>query len=124
MRNIAFTLFCTFLFSFSLAAQTVNKTLEPAMKSGNAKAIAKYFNTQVELALPEGEDKYSKSQAEKLLASFFEATQPNGFTTMHSGASKNELSYIIGRLQTEKGSYRVSVYLRGDVIEQLHIDTE
>ncbi len=42
-----------------------------AIKSGNAAEVAKYFDSTVELTLPEKSSSFSKSQAQLVLRDFF-----------------------------------------------------
>ena len=112
---------CITVFSF---AQSVSETIEPAMKSGNSKALSQKFAQQLDLSLPGHDNTVQKAQAEKLLKNFFQKHPPTSYQTMHQGESKSGLTYMIGALKTSKGDFRVSIYLRGEVIEQLRIQSE
>jgi len=41
-----------------------------AMKTGNASSVAKYFDNNVEISMPDKSNSYSKSQAELVLKDF------------------------------------------------------
>ena len=42
-----------------------------ALKSGNAAQLARYFDTRVDISLPNKSDNFSKNQAEMILKDFF-----------------------------------------------------
>ena len=64
-----------FGFTSNNSKQIDYKPLELAMKSANAKGIAKFFDEQIELTIQGGEfniqNSYSKSQAQSILSNFF-----------------------------------------------------
>lgn len=111
MKLIFSILSFTMLFGFTSnnSKQIDYKPLELAMKSANAKGIAKFFDEQIELTIQGGEfniqNSYSKSQAQSILSNFFEKNAVENFETKHSGSSSWS-KYIIGYLNTEQGKYR------------------
>lgn len=98
-----------------------------ALKSGNSKELAMYFNSQIELLLLDKKDVYSKIQAEIVMKSFFDNNKPISFTVLHEGGS-NSSAFAIGNLATENGTYRVYCLLRRNSsvmrIHQLRIERE
>ena len=121
---VSITLF--FGFSHTIIAQDLPEGISAAFKTGNAKELSKYFNTNVDLTLLEKQDIYSKSQAELILKDFFSKNQPSGFTVLHQGGKEGS-KYVIGNLVTSKGTYRISLLLKNQnntqVIQQLRIET-
>lgn len=97
-----------------------------ALKSGNAKDLAKYFNSNIDLTIIEKQDIYSKTQAEIILKEFFVKNIPSNFTIMHQGGKEGS-KYVIGNLVTSTGTYRVSLFLKlqgvTQVIQQLRIES-
>ena len=97
-----------------------------ALKSGNAKELAKYFNTNIDLTLIDKQDIYSKTQAEIILKEFFSKNTPTNFSVMHQGGKEGS-KYVIGNLTTSTGTYRVSLFLKNQdnaqVIQQLRIES-
>ncbi len=97
------------------------------VKAGNAKTLAKYFNNNIELAVPGNDDVYSKSQAEQLLHSFFQRNKPQSFKLIHKGG-KEGARYLIGNLKCGPKVFRVYMLLKtldGKVyIHQLRIEKE
>lgn len=93
------------LFCFSQDAANSEK-INNAIKKGNAKELAQFFNSSIELVVIKNENVYSKSQAELILADFFKKYKPVGFSVQHNGQSKNS-KYAIGTLNTKLGSFRV-----------------
>ena len=97
-----------------------------ALKSGNAKELAKYFNPNIDLTIIDKQDIYSKTQAEIILKEFFSKNIPSNFTVMHQGGKEGS-KYVIGNLITSTGTYRVSLFLKlqgvSQVIQQLRIES-
>ena len=96
-----------------------------ALKTGNAKELAKYFNVNIDLTIIDKQDIYSKTQAEIILKEFFSKNTPSNFTIIHQGG-KEDSKYVIGKLTTAAGNFRVSLFLKNQdttqVIQQLRIE--
>lgn len=121
---VSITLF--FGFSHVLSGQDFPDGISQAFKTGNAKELSKYFNTNVDLTVTEKQDIYSKSQAEIILKDFFSKNPPSGFSILHQGGKEGS-KYVIGNLTTSNGTYRVSLLLKNQnnsqVIQQLRIES-
>ena len=76
------------------------EAITSAIKTGNAKELAKIFNANIELVLLDKEDVYSKTQAELILKEFFTKNQPSNFTIVHQGGADDGAKYVIGNLKT------------------------
>ena len=98
-----------------------------AIRSGNAANLAKYFNVNVELTLSQGEEIYSKDQAELILKDFFSKHVPNSFDILHKGGKEGS-RYAIGNLSTTNGNFRVTILIKlkdsQPYIHQLRIEEE
>ena len=99
-----------------------------AVKNGNYKEVAKYFNVRVELKIDEAEDIYSKSQAEIILRDFFSKNSAVNFTIKNKGESAKGLPYIIGDYQSSNGNFRTYFLFKQEsanlFIQELHFDKE
>ena len=104
------TIFC-FIFSFSARAQDFDNIVG-AFKNGDASAIAKNFEGNVEITIKTGGTSYSKGQAEMVLKNFFNAHKPKTFTVAHDGTSPQGSKYFIANLTTSAGNYRTYVYAK------------
>jgi hypothetical protein len=82
-----------------------------ALRSGDAEALSKYFDDNVELTLPVKSDSYSKAQAQVILKDFFGNNGVKGFELKHKGDSPGG-HYCIGTLQTKSGNYRAHVFMK------------
>jgi hypothetical protein len=98
-----------------------------AIKEGNASELAKYFNNNVELALSDIDDMYSKNQAELIIEDFFKNHPPTGFDILHKGG-KETSRYAIGNLTTSNGKFRITILIKiqedKSLINQLRIEKE
>ena len=78
MKKILYSLaIIVLLCSFVLISFT---EIVNAIKSGNAKEVAKYFDTTVEITLPGISSSYSKAQAEPVLRDFFNSNDAVSYT--------------------------------------------
>jgi len=120
-----------FLSAFSIAifafAQGGIDDVISAMKSGNASGVTKYFDSYVDITMPDKSSNYSKSQGELILKDFFSNNGVKSFEVKHKGNNDNG-DYCIGTLQTKNGNFRTTVYMRmkGDrqVIQDIRIQQQ
>jgi hypothetical protein len=114
-RNLFFiiALFLFFSLSEQASAQSeVINDLRAALKAGSSKELVKNFNTTVELNFEGQKSNYSRSQAELVLKEFFKKYPPTDFQYIHQGASKQGLTYVIGKYSFESGSFRVLILIK------------
>lgn len=102
------------------------KAIHGAFESGDAKRLGTYLAAGVDLSIRDVEGVYSQDQTIQILTRFFSDNPPSLFKQIHSGKSKSEDYFYIGDLQTSKGNYRVTYFLKnaenGFVIKQLRIE--
>ena len=112
----------------SILVADIYTEINGAMKSGNFKTIANYFNSSVELNIPGADGLYSKAQAELLMKDFFAKNTPKNFTLKHDGISQDGSKYSIGALETSAGSFRTYYYLKNNngsfLIKELRIEKD
>ncbi len=116
---------------FSYASNTLYNDIPDgiiiAIKEGNASELAKYFNNNVELALSDIDDMYSKNQAELIIKDFFKKHPPTSFDILHKGG-KETSRYAIGNLTTSTGKFRITILIKikedKSLINQLRIEKE
>jgi hypothetical protein len=96
-----------------------------AMKSGNASQVAKYFDNNVEITMPDKSNSYSKSQGELVLKDFFTTSMVKSFDVIHKGENAGS-QYCIGNLITKAGTFRTTIYMKqkGDqqVLQELRFE--
>lgn len=99
-----------------------------AIKKGNSTDVAKYFNTTIDLAIPNNEGTFSKTQAELILKDFFTKNPPKTFTVNHNGSSNDGSLYAIGTYTADSGSYRTYFLLKKSgtnyLIQKLEFESE
>ena len=103
--------------------------INEALRSGNADALGAYFGPSVEIAILDVEDRYSKTDAIRVMKDFFAKNRPAAFAQVHQGESKGgSMHYAIGELRSGPSNYRVYVLLQESAgkysIQQLRIDRE
>ena len=82
-----------------------------ALRTGNASAVGKYIDENVELTLPDKTDNYSKAQAIMILKDLFANNSVLGFEAKHKG-DNNGSQFCIGTLRTKSGDYRTTVFMK------------
>jgi hypothetical protein len=128
--RLLFVCLSFFLLSFDVEQQlTVPEEIYSAIKVGNSKVLAKYFNANVELVILDKEGVYSKTQAELILRDFFSKNIPSNLVKRHEGKSGKEASkYVICTLTTAKGQYRVYFVMKSNngefTIHQFRIEND
>ena len=96
-----------------VAAQTdISGNVREMIRAGASKDLAKFFNTTVEVGLDGNKSNYSQTQAEFVMKDFFAKNAPSGFEYIHQGSSREGLKYVIGKLNSATGSYRVYILFR------------
>ncbi|MFZ9980726.1 MAG: DUF4783 domain-containing protein [Cyclobacteriaceae bacterium] len=88
-------------------AQEVFNPMKTALKAGDASALAKQFNQQIDVTLNGNQATYSKAQAEIVFRDFFRDNPPSEFSIIHTGSSKGGLQFAIGKYTSRKISYSV-----------------
>jgi hypothetical protein len=118
-----------------LAAGTVFASLDiysdisDAIRSGDARAVARFFGSTVDLTILRQEEVYSKAQAEQVLRDYFSKNTPRSFNLIHKGVSKEGAKYAIGTLVTTQGiEYRTYFFVKqsasGEVIQELRFEKQ
>lgn len=111
-KLILFLIFAPLVFFSAASTLDPYEDIANAIRSGDAKSVARYFSSSVDLTLIGQEDVYSKAQAEQILKDFFNKNTPRSFSIIHRGESKDGSKYAIGNLITSNGSYRVYYYFK------------
>ena len=82
-----------------------------AIRSGNSAEVAKYFDSRVDIALPDKSDTYSKAQAEMIIRDFFNSKGVTGFEVKHKGENGGA-QFCVGILKTKNAEYRTHLFMR------------
>lgn len=97
-------------------------------KQGNAHELAKYFAANVDMAVLESTNVYSKTQSELILEKFFKENKPTAVKIFHRVSSNANYQFGVVILSTDKGKYRVAFTLKEAGTEttliELRIETE
>lgn len=126
---LVLTVTSTIFASFVLRQQyDIITDIAGAIKNGNSADVAKYFNTTIDLTVPDNEGTYSKTQAELILKDFFTKNPPSSFTVNHNGSSNDGSLYAIGTYNADSGSYRTYFLLKKSgtsyLIQKLEFESE
>jgi hypothetical protein len=101
-----------------------------AISAGDAEALGRYFDETVEISIANRANIYRKPQAVAAVKNFFTDNKPRSFSQVHQGASPgNDSQYCIGNLSTDKGAFRVYIYIKQGpggqaLIQELRFDRE
>ena len=98
-----------------------------ATKKANAEELSTYFNSKVELVLPQKSGVFSKSQARLVLEDFFTKNPNTQFKIIHQG-DREKSSFAIGKYRTTNKVYRfyflTKTKNKQTYIHQLRIEKE
>jgi hypothetical protein len=95
----------------------VNEKVTRSIRSGDAKELAKYFNSNIQLILPSDEGRFSRTQAELIVRGFFTRYPPKSFEINHQGSSSDGSKYYIGAYKSGSKTFR-SYYLLKQVSDK------
>ncbi|MCX6291835.1 MAG: DUF4783 domain-containing protein [Bacteroidetes bacterium] len=117
------------LVSGSLKALDIYDEIANAIRSGDSRQIALYFNSSVDLTILNQEDVYSKAQAELIVKDFLTKNPPKSFVLVHKGSSKEGILYAIGNLVSASGkTFRTSFFVRMNsgkyLLQEIRFETE
>ncbi|MBD0277683.1 MAG: DUF4783 domain-containing protein [Flavisolibacter sp.] len=115
-----FTLTCAVLLVAFSAFRPVSglDDVIAALNGGNATELAKYVDDNIEIALPDKTNTYSRAQAVIILRDFFDNNGVRSFEVKHRGDQGNS-QFCIGTLVTRSGSYRTTIYMTAKNGKQL-----
>lgn len=127
MKRKLFTIL--FIFTALAAFADIFGDISNAIRSGDAKAVSRYFSSTVDLTIMNQEEVYSKAQAEQVLRDFFSKNTPRSFNLIHKGVSKEGAKYAIGTLITSQGTeYRTYFFVKqttnGELIQELRFEKQ
>lgn len=123
---------CSFLAMATITPQDkkIPDEISVGLETGNAKVLSSYFNQNVELVVLDNDNVYSKAQAQQIVTNFFNKFPPvaeHAFSVIHDSGKANA-QYVIGKLKTEKGDFRVYFLLKQNsgkqYIHQLRIEQQ
>lgn len=117
MKHLFFILLCSVPFlGFANTEEPIApnfSNIATAISNGNADALGKYFDDDIEISLFEKEDSYDKEKATSIMRDFFNRNKPKTFSQMHQGASKGkDTQYSIGEVITSSGTFRMYIYMK------------
>ncbi|MBC8172687.1 MAG: DUF4783 domain-containing protein [Chitinophagales bacterium] len=115
--------------SIMAVSLTSLEDIATAIRNNDAKQLASYFDTMVEVKIMDKEGAYSKAQAEQIVKDFFAKNPVKNFVIKHDGPSGgNQAHYAIGALTSGATKYRTYIYMKkkGDtfIIQELSIENE
>ena len=91
----------------------VQEDIVLAIKTGNARELAKYIGETIEISIEGASEVYSKAQAEQVLKDFFAKNVPDAFEIKHNSTVNESVKFGIGELKTKSGkNFRVVLYTK------------
>lgn len=100
--------------AFAFPAPTdIGSEIASAIRVGNAKELAKFFNSSIDLTIMGKEELYSRAQAEQMLNDFFSKHPPRSFSLKHQSTSQSSSQYGIGNYESKNGlKFRIYFLIR------------
>ena len=103
-----FLLTCMLLFACCTLQAADIASITKAFQEGQAQTLSGKMAEQIDLALPEKSLQCGDKEAIQALNSFFGQHKPATFTVVHH-ADKSAKGFIVAKLHTEAGDYRVNI---------------
>ncbi len=111
-----------------LIAGDILDNIGNAIRSGNAAAIAQYFDSNIDLTILDKESIYSKPQAQMVIQDFFIKNPVSSFNIIHRGSSAQGSSYGIGTLVAGGQVFRVYYFVKqkneGYLIQEMRFERQ
>ena len=107
-----------FFYSASKPMAAEMDSIVNAMKYGDAGMLSHYFDTRIDIDLPDKSDNFSKQQAQMIMKDFFTNNAVQNFEIKHKG-EKNGSQYCIGILTTKNGKFRTTLFMKQKGDKQL-----
>ena len=83
-----------------------------ALNAGNAEGLSRYFDSYVDLTLPDKRVvSYSKRQAMMVLSDFFDTNKVQRFSILTQNNAETA-NYCVGTLQTSGGTFQATIVIR------------
>ena len=82
-----------------------------ALRTGNADDLGQFFGDNVEISLLSNKDNYNRTDAIRMMKSFFMKNPPKSYSTVHQGVSKGGFHYAIGEMKATAQAYRFYLLL-------------
>lgn len=101
--------------SNTLTAQDtlVRNAIVNAISTGNATQLSNYFDSTIDLKIPENEGNFSKKQATQIMKFFFQHNAPQEFVLEHQDVSNEGSTIFIGYYKTNEGkNFRTYILLK------------
>ena len=112
LKKFVFPFIILFAFITAGSAQDIQTSIGNAIKAGNSKEIAKFFDKRVEVKIEASSNNYGADQAEMIVKDFLNKFSSRTFSVIHNGTSGGNAQFFIGSMQTNMGSYRIYFYLK------------
>ena len=120
-----FLLTCALLCAFCSLQAANLAGITKAFKEGKAETLTGKMAATIDLALPEKTLTCAGDQAIEALNSFFGQHKPASFTVVHH-ADKSANGFLVAKLHTEAGDYRVNITYKTDnntaIIQSIRIE--
>ena len=108
-----------YIYIFSLAIllsswiqQDTMEEIRRSILTGNTDILARNCHNNIEVITDKVSGSYSRNQAKFVLKQFFVDYPANDFSYLHHGSSPAGAKYAVGKYESRKGIFRVSLKFR------------
>jgi hypothetical protein len=82
-----------------------------AIRTGNVTRLSPFFDSRVDISLPDKSDTYSRTQAEMVIGDFFSNNTVQNFKITQQGESGGTF-FCTGLLVTRSGNFRTTMFFK------------
>ena len=110
-------------------AGDIRSEIATHIRTGNAKELANYFSSSVDLTMLGKEEIYSKVQAEQVMRDFFQKNPPKSFVLLNASSNPASAQHGIGTyVSTQEKTFRIYFLLKRignqSFLNQLSIESQ
>jgi len=113
MNKFYLRIFVLLAFTFTAPATDPIDKIAMLIHQGNVHELSGFFAENVEVSVLDGENVYSKAQAELILDKFFSQNRPESVKILHKVNSNVNYQFGVLQVNAGKSSYRIAFTLKG-----------
>lgn len=112
---------------FNSFSQRTDTDFTDGFRTGDADILSVHFNERLQLTVMAADYRLSKAQATEIMRDFFRKFPPLSYSVLFKG-NKKDSNFTVGKLVTQTGSFRVTVFFgkidNKNLIHLLEIEKE
>lgn len=122
-EKIMKTLLITAFLSISAVVFGQTEAFYKAVEKQDIESITNLLTDEIEVCIKDDQRFMTKSEATNTIKEFLAKVGPKSVSALHSGSSGAGSKYKVAKMDTDKGLYRIFVYMENNKIQEVRFDT-